>query len=223
MEPSDRIRVLIADDHPMWRDALRSALEKEPALWVVGEVGEGGQVEARVRQWKPDVLVLDVHMPDLEPVLVVQRLLKLYPDLDILVLTADEDYRYVEGLLSAGATGYVLKTESPANVLRAVLAAGKGEPWYSQRIARQLADRALARGDEAPEMKRLTARQREVLSLIGQGLSNNEIAKRLFITLSTVKSHVSAIYSALGLDSRTKLMRHAIEHGIADSSLTKQL
>jgi len=179
------IRVLIADDHPVVRAGIKNMLEREPDLRVVGEIGDGTQVEAQTRCQQPDVLVLDVNMPGLDPVAATRRLTEQHPELRILVLTAYDDEAYVTGLLSAGATGYVLKDEALDTLVAAIRAVARGESWLSQRIAGRLARKALAR---AAEPGPLTPREREVLRLLALGLSNDEIAERLVITKRTAQN-----------------------------------
>jgi DNA-binding NarL/FixJ family response regulator len=220
MNDSRLIRVLIADDHPVVRAGIKTMLEKDPNLRVVGEIGEGAQVESLTRQWQPDVLVLDVNMPGLDPVATTRRLKEQCPALHILVLTAYDDDAYVTGLLSAGASGYLLKEEALDTLVAAIRAIAKGESWLSQRIAGRLARKAIA-PVRAVEAEPLTPREREVLRLLALGLSNEEIAEKLSITKRTVQNHVSNIYGKLGLDSRAEAVLYAIRHGVVDVSEVK--
>jgi DNA-binding NarL/FixJ family response regulator len=214
------IHVVLADDHPVVRAGVKTMLERESDLHVVGEIGDGTQVESLTRYWQPDVLVLDVNMPGLDPVATTRRLREQHPRLHILVLTAYDDDAYVTGLLSAGATGYLLKEEALDTLVAAIRAVARGESWLSQRIAGRLARKAVAPA-RAAEAEPLTPREREVLRLLALGLSNDEIAERLFITKRTVQNHVSAIYGKLGLDSRAEAVLYAIRHGIVDVSEVK--
>jgi len=214
------IRVVIADDHPVVRTGIRSLLEKHPDLQVVGEIGDGTRVESLVELWQPDVLVLDVAMPGLDPATVTRRLKKRHPDLNVLVLTAYDDDAYVTGLLAAGATGYLLKEEALDMLVAAIRAVARGQSWLSQRVAGRLARKAIT-PVQIPLVGPLTPREREVLRLLALGLSNAEIAEQLFITKRTVQNHVSTIYGKLGLDSRTEAVLYAIRHGIVDVSEVK--
>jgi len=214
------IRVVIADDHPVVRTGIRSLLEKHPDLQVVGEIGDGTRVESLVELWQPDVLVLDVAMPGLDPATVTRRLKKRHPDLNVLVLTAYDDDAYVTGLLAAGATGYLLKEEALDMLVAAIRAVAHGQSWLSQRVAGRLARKAIT-PVQIPLVGPLTPREREVLRLLALGLSNAEIAEQLFITKRTVQNHVSTIYGKLGLDSRTEAVLYAIRHGIVDVSEVK--
>ena len=220
MTDSQPIRVFIADDHPVVHAGIVGLLSKEPDIHIVGETGDGGQVEHLAALGAPDVLVLDVNMPGLDPVAVTRRLTAQRPALRILVLTAYDDDAYVTGLLSAGATGYVLKDEALETLVAAVRAVARGESWLSQRIAGRLARQALAREPVAPGP--LTPRERQVLRLLALGLSNDEIAERLVITRRTAQNHVSNIYGKLGLNSRAEAVLYAIRHGLVDVGEVKE-
>ncbi len=197
-------------------------LNKEPDIRVIAETGEGGQVERLTTESAPDVLVLDVNMPGLDPMATTRRLKKQDSTLQILILTAYDDEAYVTGLLSAGATGYVLKDEALDNLVTAIRAIAKGETWLSQRIAGRLARKAIAPARTA-EAEPLTPREREVLRLLALGLSNDEIAEQLSITKRTVQNHVSNIYGKLALDSRAEAVLYAIRQEIVNVNEVKGL
>ena len=219
---SSTIRVLIADDHPIVRAGIKTMIEKEPDLCVVGEIAKGDQVQALTRQWQPDVLVLDINMPGLDPVAATRAMKKHRPDLNILVLTAYDDDAYVTGLLSAGATGYLLKEEALDTLVTAIRAVARGESWLSQRVAGRLARKAIALARAATD-EPLTPRERQVLRLLALGLNNDEIAAKLFITKRTVQNHVSNIYGKLNLDSRAEAVLYAIRHEVVDVNEVKGL
>lgn len=217
MSSSETIRVLIADDHPVVRAGIISMLRKEPDIHVAGEINDGEQVERLSIEAVPDVLVLDINMPGLDPVGTVRRLEEEYPELRILVLTAYDDEAYVTSLLSAGVAGYLLKEEAPETLIAAIRAVAEGGSWLSQRIARQLARKAIAQPDTAA-VEPLTGRESEVLRLLAMGLGNADIAEKLFITKRTVQNHVSSIYGKLALGSRAEAVLYAIRHGLVDIS-----
>ncbi len=220
MTTSDRIRVVIADDHPVVRTGIRSLLTKHPDLQVVGEIEDGTRIEHLVALWQPDVLVLDVAMSGLDPVAFTHHLKERHPDLNILVLTAHDDDAYVTGLLAAGATGYLLKEEALDMLVAAIRAVARGQSWLTQRVAGRLARKAVT-PVHIPPVGPLIPREREVLRLLALGLSNAEIADQLFITKRTVQNYVSTIYGKLGLDSRAEAVLYAIRHGIVDVSEVK--
>jgi DNA-binding NarL/FixJ family response regulator len=163
-------------------------------------------------------------MPGLDPIDITHRLTQRYSHLHILILTAFDDEAYVTGLLSAGATGYLLKEEALDTLVAAIRAVAKGESWLSQRVAGRLARKAIGAGrSRSAESERLTAREREVLRLLALGLSNDEIGEKLVITKRTVQNHVSAVYGKLGLASRSEAVLYAIRHGIADINEVNKL
>lgn len=176
-DASSQIRVFIADDHPVVRAGIVSILGKNPEIRVVGETGDGKQVEKLNASARPDVLVLDINMPGLDAVNTTRRLKNLYPDLNILILTAYDDDAYVTGLLAAGATGYLLKEEALDTLVTAIRAVSRGESWLSQPIAGRLARKAIARTESPGEAELLTNREREVLRWLALGSSNDEIAE----------------------------------------------
>jgi DNA-binding NarL/FixJ family response regulator len=209
------IRVFIADDHPVVRAGVVGLLGREPDIEVVRETGDGGGVERLVAETAPDVLVLDVNMPGLDPIAVTRRLMAGSPGLRVLVLSAYSDEAYVTGLLSAGATGYVLKDEALESLVGAIRAVARGESWLSQRIAGQLARKAIA-PKRSGHADALSEREREVLRLLALGLANDGIADALFISKRTVQNHVSNIYAKLELGSRAEAVLYAIRHGIVE-------
>ena len=161
-------------------------------------------------------------MPGLDPVAATRAMKKHRPDLNILVLTAYDDDAYVTGLLSAGATGYLLKEEALDTLVTAIRAVAGGESWLSQRVAGRLARKAIALARAATD-EPLTPRERQVLRLLALGLSNDEIAAKLFITKRTVQNHVSNIYGKLNLDSRAEAVLYAIRHEVVDVNEVKGL
>ena len=214
------IRVFIADDHPIVRAGVSGMLGKAPGLCVVGETGDGAQVEGLAVAAGADVLVLDVNMPGLDPIGVTRRLTGQSRRVQVLILSAYADEAYVTGLLSAGATGYVLKDEALDSLVHAIRAVARGETWLSQRVAGQLV-RKVASHQFAGEAEEITAREREVLRLLALGYANHEIADKLFITKRTVQNHVSSIYARLQLQSRAEAVLYAIRNGIVDVSEVK--
>lgn len=221
MGHSKPIRVVIADDHPVVRAGIVSLLSKEPDIHVSAEIGDGSQVERLTAQSESDILVLDVNMPGLDPIAATRSLTEQLRRLRILVLTAYDDEAHVTGLLSAGATGYLLKEEALDTLVAAIRAVAKGESWLSQRVAGRLARKAISPA-RAAETEPLTPREREVLRLLALSLSNDEIAHELFITKRTVQNHVSNIYDKLGLASRAEAVLYAIRHGIVDINDVKR-
>jgi len=206
-EPSIKqrpIRVLIADDHPVVRAGLRALLASSTEIQVVGEVAHGDEIIGAVaKRWPAvDVLVLDAHMPDFNPIAAVRRLIARFPALRILVLSSYDDREYVIGLLHAGAHGYVLKDEPPATLFAAIRTVADGEMYLSPRVARVYVGHQRRVTAERDELLDLTDRELEVLRLVGRGYDNGEIARILTISYETVKNHLRNIYGKLGLTNR---------------------
>jgi DNA-binding NarL/FixJ family response regulator len=203
------ITVLLVDDHPIVRDGLRHLLSRQPDLQVVGEAGDGEQAMALVRAQQPRVVVMDVQMPRLDGIRATRLIHKQFPQTQVLILSGYDTDRYVFGLLEAGATGYVLKEAGDDEVLAAIRAAARGEPFLTPRL------RGRTNPVEQP-LDTLTARETAVLCLIAEGLENEEIAARLGISKVTVQNHTSSIYSKLGVSTRARAILYAIQHGLVE-------
>ncbi len=212
------ITVIIVDDHPVVRAGLKMVLNTASDIRVVGEGGTGMDAFQLVERHHPDVLVLDVNLPDLTGHEVVNRLAGSSNAIPVLILTVHDDSQTIFGLLQAGAVGYVLKDEASESLVSAVRAAARGETWLSPSVARQVVKRAVGQPAPTPppETLPLTPSETEVLRLLAQGLDNAAIAQKLSITKRTVQNHVSAIYNKLGMTSRTETALFAIRHGLAD-------
>lgn len=207
------LRLVIADDHSVARRGLRAILDSEADLSVVGEAVDGEEALALVHQHRPDVAILDVRMPKLDGVRACKAIKRDAPRTQVLILSAYDDDRYVFGLLEAGATGYVLKDAPDDEVLAAVRAAGRHEPYLTPRIqARTMAQDA----GPAPGLMDLTPREIEVLTLMAAGLDNIEIGAKLFVTKVTVQNYTSSIYSKLGVNTRAKAILFAIQNGLVE-------
>ena len=215
--------VVIVDDHPIVRAGMRAILEAEADISVIGEGTKGADALRLVDELCPDVLALDVQLPDLNGLEVTRQLRTRGGKTAILVLSAHNDQETIFGLLESGAIGYVLKDEALETLVCAVRAAARGESWFSPAVASQVMRRAVAnpRVDcpEIPDM--LTPREIETLRLLGRGLDNTAIARELVVTKRTVQNHISTIYGKLGVTSRTEAMLYAIRHGLAQISLEK--
>ncbi len=204
------IKVLIADDHDVVRAGLRNALESLPGYKIVGEVGNGRDLVSSLQQWTPDLLVLDVAMPDFEPISDVQIIKSEYPHLKILIVSAYDDDSYVIGLLQLGVNGYHMK-DQPLNDLQ--LAAQRimlGDRWISGSLVNRLANRKPVLS--SPGAPWLTRRQRDLLRLLTQGCDNRSIALELGLSVKTIENHLTGLYRVLGVDSRLKAMNYAFRH-----------
>ena len=206
------IRVLLADDHHVVRTAVASFLRQEPDIEVVGEVGEASRLLPLVEEIRPDVLLLDAHMPGQNVIRAARELCRQHPELAILVLSAYDRREYVVGLLRAGASGYVLKDDTPEMLVRAVRTVAGGQEWLSPRILNTLM-KSVRSQSEKP-FADLTKREMEVLKLMADGSRNDEIADELVITRQTVKNLVRSIFSKLGVETRVDAVLYAIEHDL---------
>ena len=213
MEP---LRVVIADDHPVFRKGMRALLNSVPDMGVVGEASTGDEVMALAANLQPDAILMDVQMPGVGGIEATRRILHTSPHIMILVVTMFEDEESVFAALRAGARGYVLKGASPTEMVRAIQAAGSGEAIFSPAIAQRLIDFfAAPRPAVAPQLfPELTDREREVLALMAQGRRNPEIAQVLVISLKTVRNHVSNIFSKLQVADRAQAILRAREAGL---------
>ncbi len=208
--------IVIVDDHPIVRAKLRAILQAAPDIEIVGEGENAADALRLVANLRPDVLALDVQLPDRNGLEVTRQLRQQGATTAILILTAHDDPQTVFGLLESGAVGYVLKDEALETLVNAVRTAARGETWLSPSVAGQVVKRAVAGvppGAEAA-FSTLTPREVEVLRLIGRGLDNTAIAQELVLTKRTVQNHISSIYSKLGLTSRAEAVLFAVRHGL---------
>jgi DNA-binding NarL/FixJ family response regulator len=213
MEP---LRVLIADDHPVWCSGMHALLNSVPDMEVVGEANTGEEVIALAVKLQPDVILMDVQMPGGGGIEATRRIVYTSPQITVLVVTMFEDEELVFAALRAGARGYVLKGASPTEMVRAVQAAGSGEAIFSPAIAQRLMDFfAMPQPAMPPQIfPELTDREREVLTLIARGQKNPEIASQLSISLKTVRNHVSNIFSKLQVVDRSQAILRARDAGL---------
>jgi DNA-binding NarL/FixJ family response regulator len=216
------ISVLIADDQDLVRVGLRMVLEAEPDLAVAGEAGDGGQALARARLLDPDVILMDVRMPGMNGIEATSRLVQGGSQARILMLTTFNLDEYVYHALKAGASGFLFKDATREQLTGAVRAVAAGETLLAPAVTRRLIEnfcRGPAPGDLADvRTQRLSERELEVVRLIAQGLSNAEIAARLYLSGTTVKSHITRILAKLDLRDRVQVAVHAYEHGIVRPS-----
>jgi DNA-binding NarL/FixJ family response regulator len=213
-----RVRVLIVDDDALMRAGLRGVLSSDQTIELVGEASDGRQAVHRTRQLGPDIVLMDVRMPDLDGISATRQVLAGFPDVKVVILTTFEQDDYIFGALSAGASGFLLKRTRPEELIAAIhtIAAGDSllSPSVTSRvIARMVRQPAPDPSDEA-RLDELTPREREVLELVAGGLSNGEIAAALVIEESTVKTHVKRILLKLGVRDRVQAVIFAYESGL---------
>ena len=215
----EQIKVLIVDDHALFRTGIHKILESQADIEVVGEAGTGREALAQTRRQMPDVVLMDIKMPDMDGIEATRRLLGEMPHVGVLFCTMHEDDAFVYAGLQAGGRGYILKESDPKTMLRAIRAVANGEsllsPTVAQKVLRQFA--ALP-GEGPPGLNTLcdglTDREIEVLTLVGEGHSNKEIARELTISEKTVKNHISNIFSKLHVCDRTQAALYAIRKGL---------
>lgn len=213
------ITVAVIDDHPLVRAGMKTVLNASPDIAVIAEGKRGGGALSLVREYQPNVLVLDINLPDINGLEVTRQLAEAGTPCAILIVTALDDAQLIFKLLECGAVGYVLKDDVLEALPHAVRAAARGESWLSPAVASKVVQRAVQQErdttavvEESSQTEvHLTPREREILKLLAQGLDNATIAERLVITKRTVQNHISNIYGKLGVTSRTEAMLYAIK------------
>ena len=212
------VRVLLVDDDALMRAGLAAILSSDESVEVVGEAANGRDAVERVRQLRPDVVLMDVRMPDLDGIAATQEAVAASPDTRVVILTTFEDDDYIFGALTAGASGFLLKRTSPEDLLAAITAVAAGDSLLSPSVTRRVIDRMarLPTGEAVLDerLEQLTPREREVLEQVARGLSNGEIAEALVIEESTVKTHVKRILMKLRLRDRVQAVIFAYESGV---------
>lgn len=212
---TEMIRIFIADDHAIVREGLRALLATEPGLELVGEANNGLQAVSKVRDLRPDVTLLDMVMPQMDGLEAILEIRKNWPEAKIIVLTSFSDDEKVFSAIRNGALGYLLKESSPQDLLQAIQIVARGEGFLSPTIASKVM-RELNQPPKLPPTKDpLTEREVEILQLVAQGLTNDEIAEKLVLSERTVRTHVSNILAKLQLANRTQAALYALKEGLA--------
>ncbi len=212
---ADPIRVLVVDDHAIVREGLRWLMSTEPGIELVGEAADGQEALEKARALCPDVILMDLVMPRMDGITAIARIKEALPEVRVLVLTSFAEDEQVFPAIKAGALGYLLKDTSPQALLRAIRDIHAGTPTMHPLVARKLIQELQRPSDLPPTREPLTEREMEVLRLVARGLSNEEIAERLYIGERTARTHVSNILSKLHLANRTQAALYALREGLA--------
>lgn len=214
------IRLLLVDDHEVVRTGLRMLLESHANLVIVGEASTGEQAIALAEELAPQVVLMDITLPDISGIEVTRILRKIHPEIAIVALTIHEDEQYFFEMLKAGATGYVPKRAAPEDLISAIEAASQGEVYLYPPLAKALVSDFLDRAREEPEhstINDLTEREQEVLGLLADGFTNEQIAEKLVISKHTVARHRENLMRKLNLHSRGELVKYAIRRGLVEA------
>jgi DNA-binding NarL/FixJ family response regulator len=214
-----QIRVLLADDHEIIRHGLKVLIEKQPDLVVCGEASDGWQTIQLATELKPDVIVLDIAMPELNGLDATPRIKQAVPETEVLIFSSQESELIVHQVLQAGARGYLLKTGVNRHIIPAIRALAEHKPFFSSKISQIVFDSYLAGASAVTGETaglRLTPREREIVQLLAEGKSNKDVATKLFISVKTAETHRAAIMRKLELDSFSELIRYAIRNHIIE-------
>ncbi|WP_043715648.1 response regulator [Symbiobacterium thermophilum] len=214
------IRVLICDDHMMVREGVRMVLQSEPDLELVGEAGRGEEAVELTKALKPDVVIMDISLPDMSGIEATRLIKEAVPETRVIGLTMHEEEPFVLEFLRAGADAYIVKRSAAADLVGAIRAVMEGQAVLDPAVTRAVVEGYVSRPGRAvgqpEEPCPLTPREREILVLIAEGLTNAEIARRLYISEKTVQTHRSNMLDKLGIHDRTELVRYAIRQGLVE-------
>ena len=208
------MRIVIADDHGIVRSGLRMLLERQEDFEVIGEASDGIEARDLVISERPDIAILDVKMPRLTGLQATREIREAAPDVSVLILSMHDDERYLFEALKAGASGYVLKSQADQDLLEAIEAVDRGEPFLTPDAQRALIKDVLERGEEPSD--ELTPREQEVVTLAAEAHTNREIAEILGLSEKTVENHRANAMRKLGMRDRTELVRYAIRRGLIE-------
>jgi DNA-binding NarL/FixJ family response regulator len=214
---SERVRVVLVDDDDLMRAGLRSMLSSDDAIDVVGDAGDGREAIEEIRRLQPDVVLMDIRMPNVDGISATREVLSAFPEVKVVVLTTFEQDDYIFDSLNAGASGFLLKRTKPEELIDAIHTVAEGDALLSPSVTRRVVDRMAVQPvpvSAGRRLDQLTPRELEVLELVAQGLSNREIAEAFFIEESTVKTHVKRVLMKLQLRDRVQAVILAYETGL---------
>jgi DNA-binding NarL/FixJ family response regulator len=210
-----RITVFLADDHMVVREGLKTLIAAQPDMAVIGEAGDGESALQQIEDCRPDVVIMDISMPELNGIQTTERLKQRCPDVKVLVLSVHDDTSYLRQMLAVGAAGYVLKHTAADALIQAIRIVAAGGLYLEPSLAEHVVGRYVRRPAAATELlgAELSEREREVVQRVVQGYSNKEIATQLSLSVKTVETYRARALEKLGLTSRSALVRYALEHG----------
>ncbi len=209
-DENNKIRVLLVDDHPLVLDGIRSRLEDDPEIAIVGEAGNGEEALDMARDRKPDIVLMDINMPVMNGIEAAEKFAETLPDIKLLMLTMHDSREYITKVLKAGAKGYILKDVSSSEMLIAIKAVYQGKTYYSSGVTDILVNESSKK--EVP----LTDREKTILQLLAEGNSNKHVARELDISVRTVETHRRNIKRKLEVKTSAGLVKYAIENGIVE-------
>ena len=207
---TEQINILVADDHAVVRTGISAWIASEPDLFLSGEAADGEEAVAKALELQPDVILMDLVMPNKDGIEAIKEIIQVNPDARILVITSFSDKDKAIQAIKAGAMGFMMKDTSPEGMLQAIRAVQQGKPWLSNEITRMLMHEQRLTREEISPTDHLTDREVDVLKLIAQGLSDNDIADQLSVSKATVRYHISNILAKLNLENRTQAALYAI-------------
>jgi len=219
---SEIIRILIADDHEIVRDGLAALISAETGMEVVGMAGDGLEAVEKVKELKPDIVLIDLIMPHMDGVQATAEIEKIDPDAKILILTSFAENHQVFSAIQSGAIGYLMKDTSSEELIKAIHDTYENKPVLQPEIAMKLMQNLQNRENQSASPKALTEREVEILQYVALGMTNNEIADKLVLSERTVRTHLTNILSKLGLSNRTQAALYALKEGIAHIKYTDE-
>jgi DNA-binding NarL/FixJ family response regulator len=218
-ERMEEIKILIADDHKMVREGLKALLSSQPDFTIIGEASDGHETVKKVKELEPDIVLMDISMPNLNGLEATRQIRRKFPKTKVLILTMHLNEEYIFQSLQLGASGYLLKENAAEDLISAIRSVQEGHSYLSPSISKAVIDAYLRKritGKGGSPFEILTAREREILQMIAEGNTNKEIGKKLFISTKTVEAHRAHIMNKLDIHEVAKLVKFAIKNGLID-------